>query len=56
LSRRFSDTRKRFIDTKIQVKAQFEYAEKLASLVQRQREIEDAFDLTKNQVGGQVAA
>ena len=34
--------------------APFEYADRLASLVQRQREIEDALDLTKNQAPQQL--
>ena len=32
----------------------FEYAERLAALVQRQQEIEDELDLTKNQASSQL--
>jgi predicted metal-dependent peptidase len=56
LEQTIADTRKRFTDTKVQVEAPFEYAEKLASLVQRQQEIEDALDLTKNQASSQLNA
>jgi hypothetical protein len=50
------DTCKRLTDTEVQVKAPFEYAEKLASLVQRQPEIEDALDVTQNQASSQLNA
>jgi hypothetical protein len=56
LAQNITDTRKRLTDTQTQVEAPFEYAEKLASLVQRQQEIEDALDLTKNQVSSQLNA
>jgi predicted nucleic acid-binding Zn-ribbon protein len=56
LEQTIADTRKRLTDTKVQVEAPFEYAEELASLVQRQQEIEDALDLTKHQASGQLAA
>jgi hypothetical protein len=49
LEQTISDTRKRLTDTQAQVEAPFEYGERLASLVQRQQEIEDALVLTKNQ-------
>ena len=51
-----ADTRKRLVDTKAQVDAPFEYAERLASLVQRQQEIEDKLDLTKDQAPSQLEA
>jgi hypothetical protein len=56
LRRNLADTRKRLADTQAQVVAPFEYAAKLAALVQRQREIEDALDLTKNQAPAELAA
>jgi ABC-type transporter Mla subunit MlaD len=56
LEQTIADTRKRLADTKAQVEAPFEYAEKLASLVQRQQEIEDLLDLTKNQASSQLNA
>ena len=52
LARNIADTRKRLADTQAQVDAPFEYAERLAELVQRQQEIEDELDLTKNQAPG----
>ena len=39
-------------DTQVQVEAPFEYAERLASLVRRQQEIEDELDLTKSHAPG----
>jgi hypothetical protein len=54
LEQTIADTRKRLSDTKVQVEAPFEYAEKLTSLAQRQQEIEDALDLTKNQASIQL--
>ena len=36
--------------------APFEYAERLASLVQRQQQIEDELDLTKNQASSRLKA
>jgi TolA-binding protein len=53
LAQNIADTRKRLADTQAQVEAPFEYTERLASLVQRQQEIEDALDLTKNQAPSQ---
>ncbi len=47
---------KRLADTQAQVDAPFEYAERLASLVSRQQEIEDELDLTRNQGSNQLAA
>ena len=48
LTRNIADTRKRLTDTQAQVNLPFEYAARLAELVQRQQEIEDELDLTKN--------
>jgi hypothetical protein len=56
LGQNIADTRKRLTDTQPQVEAPFEYAEKLTSLVQRQQEIEDALDLTKNQAASHLNA
>ncbi len=56
LARNIADTRKRLADTQAQVDTPFEYAERLAALVQRQQEIEDALDLTKNQAPRQFDA
>ena len=56
LTRNLADTRKRLADTHAQVDAPFEYAERLAELVQRQQEIEDELDLTKNQASAQLDA
>ena len=49
LVQNIADTRKRLADTQVQVDAPFEYADRLASLVRRQQEIEDELDLTKGQ-------
>jgi hypothetical protein len=49
-------TRKRLADTQTQGAAPFEYAERLAELVQRQQEIEEELDRTKNQASAQVGA
>ena len=56
LTRNITDTRKRLADTQAQVDTPFEYAVRLTELVQRQREIEDALDLTKSQASSQMAA
>ena len=53
LTRNIADTRKRLADTRAQVDSPFEYAERLTELVQRQQEIEDELDLTKNQAPSQ---
>jgi N12 class adenine-specific DNA methylase len=47
LAQNITDTRKRLADTQAQVEAPFEYADRLASLVRRQQEIEDELDLAK---------
>jgi len=49
LTRNIADARKRLEDSQTQVAAPFEYAERLASLVQRQQQIEEELDLTKSQ-------
>jgi len=49
-----ADTRKRLTATQAQVEAPFEYAERLASLVRRQQQIEDELDLTKSQAPSQL--
>ena len=54
LTRNIADTRKRLTDTQAQVDAPFEYSGRLAELVQRQKEIEDELDLTKNQASAQL--
>ena len=56
LTRNIADTQKRLTDTQAQVNLPFEYAERLAELVQRQQQIEDELDLTKNQASAQVGA
>ena len=54
LSRNIADAHKRLADTQAQADAPFEYAGRLAELVQRQQEIEDELDLTKNQASSQL--
>ncbi len=54
LTQSIADTRKRLADSQAQAGASFEYAERLASLVRRQQEIEDELDLTKNQAPSQL--
>ena len=56
LTRNIADTGKRLTDTQAQVDAPFEYAARLAELVQRQKDIEDELDLTKNQAAAQCGA
>ena len=56
LTRNLADTRKRLGETQAQADAPFEYAGRLAELVQRQRQIEDELDLTKNQASAQLDA
>ena len=56
LARGIADARKRLADNQAQVNTPFEYAERLAELVQRQQEIEDELDLTKNQASAQLGA
>jgi Sec-independent protein translocase protein TatA len=56
LDRAIADTRKRLADTQAQVDSPFEYAERLASLEQRQQEIEEELDLTKNQASAQLGS
>jgi hypothetical protein len=47
-------TQKRINGLREQTEQPFEYAEKLAGLVQRQQEITDALDLAKNQAPNQL--
>ena len=54
LSQNITDGSKRLSDLQVQVQTPFEYAERLASLEQRQQEIEEALDLTKNQASAQL--
>ena len=54
LVQNIADTHKRLTDTQAQVDAPFEYAERLASLVRRQQEIEDELDLNKGQAPSQL--
>lgn len=54
IGQNIADTQKRLADSRAQVDAPFEYADRLAALVQRQREIEDELDLTKSQTSGQL--
>ena len=56
LDRAIADTQKRLTDTQAQVDTPFEYAERLAELAQRQQQIEDELDLTKNQASAQLGA
>jgi TolA-binding protein len=56
LTRNIADTRKRLADTQAQVDSPFEDAERLAELTQRQQQIEDDLDLTKNQASAQIAS
>ena len=56
LASTIADTCKRLDDTRAQVDAPFEYADRLTALVQRQQEIEDELDLTKNQAPSRLEA
>jgi septal ring factor EnvC (AmiA/AmiB activator) len=56
LARGIADARKRLADTRAQVGVPFEYATRLAELVQRQQQIEDELDLTKNQASAELGA
>ena len=49
---RFAETRKRVADLQVQTEQPFEYQERLASLSQRQDQLEPALDLTKSQADG----
>jgi hypothetical protein len=51
-----SSTQKRIADLEEQTGQDFEYADKLARLIQRQQEITDALDLSKNQAPTQLGA
>jgi N12 class adenine-specific DNA methylase len=54
LEQQINDTRKRIADTMTQSGQPFEYADKLAALIQRQQQIADSLDLTKNQASNQL--
>jgi N12 class adenine-specific DNA methylase len=54
LTQNIQDNRKRLADLHVQTDTPFEYAERLASLSQRQQEIADELDLTKNQTPAQL--
>jgi hypothetical protein len=56
LTQNVPDSRKRLADTLVQVDAPFEYADRLDSLVPRQREIADKLDLAKGQAPSQLEA
>ena len=56
LEQRIAETRKRVADLIAQSEQPFEYQARLASLVQRQQDIEEALDLTKNQASSRLAA
>ena len=53
LAQQIGSTQKRLADLTAQAAQPFEYEERLATLTQRQQEIEDALDLTKNQASAQ---
>jgi len=54
ISQRIAETRQRLADTISQTEQPYEYEERLAYLSQRQQEIADALDLTKNQAPSQL--
>jgi TolA-binding protein len=54
LTENIKSTQKRITGLREQTEQPFEYAEKLAGLVQRQQEITDALDLSKNQAPNQL--
>jgi len=56
VARNIAESRKRLADSQAQVDAPFEYAERLASLAQRQQQIENELDLTKSQSSSQLEA
>jgi TolA-binding protein len=56
IEQRIAETRKRIADLIAQSEHPFEYEDRLVSLVQRQRDIEEALDLTKSQASSQLAA
>ena len=56
LAQQIAATQKRLADLTVQAVQPFEYEERLATLTRRQQEIEDAFDLTKNQAPSQCDA
>jgi N12 class adenine-specific DNA methylase len=54
LEQRIAEARKRIFDLEVQTGQPFEYERKLITLAERQREVDDALDLTKNQVSAQL--
>ncbi|MEO7676526.1 MAG: DEAD/DEAH box helicase family protein, partial [Verrucomicrobiota bacterium] len=56
LNRQIAETRKRTSDLNAQSGQPFEYAERLSALIQRQQEIANRLDLTKNQASSQLAS
>lgn len=54
VARNIADGQKRLADTQVQVSSPFEYAGRLTALAQRQQEIADALDLTRNQAASQL--
>lgn len=54
LASQIKDTQKRIAEVTAQCGQAFEYADRLAALVQRQQEIADALDLTRNQASSQL--
>jgi N12 class adenine-specific DNA methylase/adenine-specific DNA methylase len=54
LERTIKEERKRVTDLEAQLAQPFEYADKLSHLIERQQEIADELDLTKNQASSQL--
>ena len=56
LDQQITATQKRVADLTVQAAQAFEYEERLGTLTQRQQEIEDALDLTKNQAASTLGS
>ena len=56
VTERIAETRKRVVDLQVQTEQPFEYQERLATLAQRQDQLEAALDLTKNQADAHLEA
>jgi len=56
VARTITDTQKHIADLTAQIGQPFEYEERLATLAQRQQEITELLDLTKNQASNQLEA
>ena len=56
LERTIADTDKRTTDLTAQIGQPFEYEDRLTTLTQRQQEIAESLDLTKNQASSQLEA